>query len=186
MVQRANSTRFLVVFAAMIALFGSTVARVCKGPPQGWCTHSGARFSRNLDCDGDGIADSVCIDTRGNYGYQMSRYGCKDTWPRGNRRACKPIIPTSKCRLNTSITNITTKAGMNLANIPIATTISPRANVADTSRQCPGDKFYFSCSPRVSWIRFDTRYGRINVSVPKTQYTSMRVSCTFSKVARNG
>jgi len=64
--------------------------------PSGWCTHGGSSYTMR-DCDGDGIADHMCTDNRGQSGYKSSKNGCSDTWPRGrcggfsgssSRRSC--------------------------------------------------------------------------------------------------
>lgn len=52
---------------------------VCSRPV-GWCTHQGAQFSME-DCDGDGIEDPMCEDSRGNAGFRGSASGCSENWP---------------------------------------------------------------------------------------------------------
>eukprot|EP00111_Clytia_hemisphaerica_P016961 TCONS_00050293-protein len=53
--------------------------KVCARP-KGWCSHAGSTFVFK-DCDGDGIPDPVCSDTRGSHGVIKSSQGCKDGWP---------------------------------------------------------------------------------------------------------
>jgi len=49
--------------------------------PDGWCSHDGAKYELK-DCDGDGIPDPVCSDSK-HFGVRQSNAGCKDTWPTG-------------------------------------------------------------------------------------------------------
>jgi len=56
--------------------------------PDGWCSHPGSDFAEE-DCDGDGIADSKCVDLGGNVGYIGSAASCADTWPIGGLQCSK-------------------------------------------------------------------------------------------------
>lgn len=55
----------------------------CKRPSH-WCTHSGASYSEEFDCDGDGIIDPKCDDhKRQETGFLGSASSCTDTYPYG-------------------------------------------------------------------------------------------------------
>jgi len=59
---------------------------------KGWCKHAGATFFYQ-DCDGDGIPDPVCADTKGNFGIIKSTENCKSEWPSA---VCKTKVGTCK------------------------------------------------------------------------------------------
>jgi hypothetical protein len=52
--------------------------------PSGWCGHKEAIYTTLHDCDGDGIKDPYCVDTkRGHYGFLPSKsVKCTHTWPK--------------------------------------------------------------------------------------------------------
>jgi len=52
-----------------------------------WCSHPGAVY-KNVDCDGDGHLDHVCVDFQGNKGVISAANGCVDSWPGEGPRGC--------------------------------------------------------------------------------------------------
>jgi len=48
--------------------------------PKGWCSHGGSTFLFK-DCDGDGIPDPICTDSKGNFGVVKSSQNCRAEWP---------------------------------------------------------------------------------------------------------
>ncbi|KAG2486405.1 hypothetical protein HYH03_014981 [Edaphochlamys debaryana] len=49
--------------------------------PDGWCTHQGAHYFANTDCDNDGLLDNVCQDSTGHRWVRRSSTGC--AWEEG-------------------------------------------------------------------------------------------------------
>jgi len=75
-------------------LYGKTsTPKVSCSRPSGWCTHSGASY-RLKDCDGDGILDHFCSDSKGKSGVIESAAGCRSTWPKG--KCQKPAVKAKK------------------------------------------------------------------------------------------
>ena len=83
-----NETVFRHAHLAVAAVFRSICLqkdRPCKvscSRPSGWCAHSGAIYKLK-DCDGDGILDHFCSDSKGKSGAIESAADCRQTWPKG-------------------------------------------------------------------------------------------------------
>ena len=45
-----------------------------------WCTHSGANYRTDMDCDGDTVPDPLCYDINRNWGFFSSADSCSDKW----------------------------------------------------------------------------------------------------------
>lgn len=74
--------------------------------------------------------------------------------------------------------------GAQLAMTIDASTQKPM-EVKDVNKQCPGDKFYLECAPKMDWIKFTPETARISVYAPKVK-AAMEVVCSVSKKSTNG
>jgi len=67
----------------------------------------------------------------------------------------------------------------------IAVHATSKSALYDLYKQCPGDKFYMSCKPQATFLKFDPRTGKASASIPLTA-KPMKIVCTLTKRALNG
>merc|ERR1719282_2046777 len=65
--------------------------------PNNWCTTNGSFYTKNVDCDGDGVSDPRCWDVEGRSGFIGSSSNCVDNWPNGICQAALCSRPTGWC-----------------------------------------------------------------------------------------
>lgn len=92
-------------------------------------------------------------------------------------------IPASRCKIDVTGIPATIKS-MASGHATIIKTLDKRA-LYDTPKQCPGDKFYFTCSNNVKFVTFDARLGKASAKAPSTK-VNIPVYCKIEKRAENG
>lgn len=66
----------------------------------------------------------------------------------------------------------------------LKTVATPNDTVKDTFKQCPGDKFVFTCEPKATFTAFDIKTGAASIKAPRLD-KNMDMKCKLTKTAAN-
>jgi hypothetical protein len=95
------------------------------------------------------------------------------------------LPPPSVCAINPKMTSFEMKAGTYEEMGAVVSAQKATTVVTDIARQCPGDRFYVSCNPKVDFINFDEKTGKASAKAPMLRDTKT-TSCVMTKKAANG